>query len=158
MSSESQRESETAVVEDDTLPYLQIRRLMTRSYVFKKKSTSSTYLVQMKEVALALRIQEGDTEAKQELAEANLRLVVSIGETLCGTWNAILGFNSRRKYGLNESCEKFDPKKGFKFSTYATWWIRQANHPAIADQARTTAFQAEACTKTKVTQTLTRSR
>ena len=89
------------------------------------------------EVALALRIQEGDPEAKQELAEANLRLVVSIAKRYVGRGMQFLDLIQEGNMGLMKAVEKFDHEKGFKFSTYATWWIRQAITRAIADQART---------------------
>lgn len=89
------------------------------------------------EVNLALRIEEGDQEAKQRLAEANLRLVVSIAKRYVGRGMQFLDLIQEGNMGLMKAVEKFDYKKGFKFSTYATWWIRQAITRAIADQART---------------------
>lgn len=89
------------------------------------------------EVALALRIEEGDEEAKQRLAEANLRLVVSIAKRYVGRGMSFLDLIQEGNMGLMKAVEKFDYRKGFKFSTYATWWIRQAITRAIADQART---------------------
>ncbi|AQP52928.1 RNA polymerase sigma factor RpoD [Vagococcus penaei] len=89
------------------------------------------------EVTLALRIKEGDPEAKQELAEANLRLVVSIAKRYVGRGMQFLDLIQEGNMGLMKAVEKFDHEKGFKFSTYATWWIRQAITRAIADQART---------------------
>ena len=89
------------------------------------------------EVALALRIKEGDPEAKQELAEANLRLVVSIAKRYVGRGMQFLDLIQEGNMGLMKAVEKFDHEKGFKFSTYAKWWIRQAITRAIADQART---------------------
>ncbi|GEO65793.1 DNA-directed RNA polymerase, sigma subunit (sigma70 sigma32) [Levilactobacillus spicheri DSM 15429] len=89
------------------------------------------------EVALALRIEKGDEEAKQELAEANLRLVVSIAKRYVGRGMQFLDLIQEGNMGLMKAVEKFDYRKGFKFSTYATWWIRQAITRAIADQART---------------------
>ncbi|MGO3732922.1 MAG: RNA polymerase sigma factor RpoD [Vagococcus sp.] len=89
------------------------------------------------EVALALRIKEGDPDAKQELAEANLRLVVSIAKRYVGRGMQFLDLIQEGNMGLMKAVEKFDHEKGFKFSTYATWWIRQAITRAIADQART---------------------
>lgn len=86
---------------------------------------------------LAIRIQEGDAEAKQELAEANLRLVVSIAKRYVGRGMQFLDLIQEGNMGLMKAVEKFDHEKGFKFSTYATWWIRQAITRAIADQART---------------------
>lgn len=89
------------------------------------------------EVELALRIEKGDEEAKQELAEANLRLVVSIAKRYVGRGMQFLDLIQEGNMGLMKAVEKFDYRKGFKFSTYATWWIRQAITRAIADQART---------------------
>ncbi|MDS1029477.1 RNA polymerase sigma factor RpoD [Bacillota bacterium LX-D] len=89
------------------------------------------------EVELAKKMGEGDEEAKRRLAEANLRLVVSIAKRYVGRGMLFLDLIQEGNLGLIKAVEKFDYKKGFKFSTYATWWIRQAITRAIADQART---------------------
>ena len=89
------------------------------------------------EVDLAKRMSEGDEEAKKRLAEANLRLVVSIAKRYVGRGMLFLDLIQEGNLGLIKAVEKFDYRKGYKFSTYATWWIRQAITRAIADQART---------------------
>ena len=89
------------------------------------------------EIDLAMRMEEGDEEAKKRLAEANLRLVVSIAKRYVGRGMLFLDLIQEGNLGLIKAVEKFDYRKGYKFSTYATWWIRQAITRAIADQART---------------------
>ncbi|GGE28576.1 RNA polymerase sigma factor RpoD [Streptococcus himalayensis] len=94
-------------------------------------------LTNEEEQELALLVEKGDLEAKQRLAEANLRLVVSIAKRYVGRGMQFLDLIQEGNMGLMKAVDKFDYSKGFKFSTYATWWIRQAITRAIADQART---------------------
>ncbi|MCY0530742.1 sigma-70 family RNA polymerase sigma factor, partial [Klebsiella pneumoniae] len=94
-------------------------------------------LTNEEEQELALAVEAGDPEAKQRLAEANLRLVVSIAKRYVGRGMQFLDLIQEGNMGLMKAVDKFDYSKGFKFSTYATWWIRQAITRAIADQART---------------------
>ncbi|MBP5303352.1 MAG: RNA polymerase sigma factor RpoD [Clostridia bacterium] len=105
--------------------------------VYLKEIGRVPLLTSDEEVELAKRILEGDEKAKQRLSEANLRLVVSIAKRYVGRGMSFLDLIQEGNLGLIKAVEKFDYTKGFKFSTYATWWIRQAITRAIADQART---------------------
>ncbi|MDO5124230.1 MAG: RNA polymerase sigma factor RpoD [Eubacteriales bacterium] len=105
--------------------------------VYLKEIGRVPLLTSEEEIDLAIRIKEGDVAAKQRLSEANLRLVVSIAKRYLGRGMQFLDLIQEGNLGLIKAVEKFDYTKGFKFSTYATWWIRQAITRAIADQART---------------------
>ena len=105
--------------------------------VYLKEIGRVPLLTSDEEVELAQRMAEGDAYAKQRLSEANLRLVVSIAKRYVGRGMQFLDLIQEGNLGLIKAVEKFDHTKGFKFSTYATWWIRQAITRAIADQART---------------------
>ena len=105
--------------------------------MYLKEIGRVSLLTANEEKEIAIRIQAGEMEAKQELAEANLRLVVSIAKRYVGRGMQFLDLIQEGNMGLMKAVEKFDHEKGFKFSTYATWWIRQAITRAIADQART---------------------
>ena len=105
--------------------------------VYLKEIGRVPLLTSEEEIELAIRIQNGDIAAKQRLSEANLRLVVSIAKRYLGRGMQFLDLIQEGNLGLIKAVEKFDYTKGFKFSTYATWWIRQAITRAIADQART---------------------
>lgn len=105
--------------------------------VYLKEIGRVALLTTEEEQVLAMRIADDDPEAKKRLAEANLRLVVSIAKRYVGRGMAFLDLIQEGNLGLIKAVDKFDYTKGFKFSTYATWWIRQAITRAIADQART---------------------
>ena len=105
--------------------------------VYLKEIGRVPLLSSEEEIDLAIRISNGDVAAKQRLSEANLRLVVSIAKRYLGRGMQFLDLIQEGNLGLIKAVEKFDYTKGFKFSTYATWWIRQAITRAIADQART---------------------
>lgn len=105
--------------------------------IYLKEIGRVPLLTSEEEIELAKKIQQGDKEAKKRLAEANLRLVVSIAKRYGGRGMSFLDLIQEGNLGLIKAVEKFDYTKGFKFSTYATWWIRQSITRAIADQART---------------------
>ena len=126
----SQEELDTALVIDDIT-------LNDPVKLYLKEIGRVPLLSGEEEVELAQKILEGDQKAKQRLTEANLRLVVSIAKRYVGRGMHFLDLIQEGNVGLIKAVEKFDHTKGFKFSTYATWWIRQAITRAIADQART---------------------
>ena len=105
--------------------------------MYLKEIGKGPLLTAEEEIELAKRMEAGDEKAKQKLAEANLRLVVSIAKRYVGRGMLFLDLIQEGNLGLIKAVEKFDYEKGYKFSTYATWWIRQAITRAIADQART---------------------
>lgn len=105
--------------------------------MYLKEIGTVSLLSAEEEYALAIRKQQGDEAAKQRLIEANLRLVVSIAKRYTGRGMSFLDLVQEGNLGLIKGVEKFDPEKGFKLSTYATWWIRQSVTRALADQART---------------------
>ena len=136
LSSESSKEAEVEITEDETAISSNVK-INDSVRMYLKEIGRVPLLSADEEVNLALRIQQGDQEAKQDLAEANLRLVVSIAKRYVGRGMQFLDLIQEGNMGLMKAVEKFDHTKGFKFSTYATWWIRQAITRAIADQART---------------------
>ena len=105
--------------------------------MYLKEIGKVSLLTADEEIELAKRMEQGDEEAKKRLAEANLRLVVSIAKRYVGRGMLFLDLIQEGNLGLIKAVEKFDYRKGYKFSTYATWWLRQAITRAIADQART---------------------
>lgn len=140
-----------AILEEDTLPELNedgIHRLERELYaegvslddpvkLYLKEIGRVPLLSMEEEARLARRAQVGDGAAKQQLIEANLRLVVSIAKRYAGRGLQFLDLIQEGNLGLIRAVEKFEPERGFKFSTYATWWVRQAITRAIADQGRT---------------------
>jgi RNA polymerase primary sigma factor len=127
--------SDTAAEEDLSVPEGVAMDDPVRLYL--KEIGRVPLLTPEQEVALAKRVEAGEEEAKARLAEANLRLVVSIAKRYVGRGMLFLDLIQEGNLGLIKAVEKFDYRKGYKFSTYATWWIRQAITRAIADQART---------------------
>lgn len=122
---------------------LELEKLMNQASVndpvkmYLKDIGKVALLTADEEMELAKRMAEGDEEAKRRLSEANLRLVVSIAKRYVGRGLLFLDLIQEGNFGLMKAVEKFDYKKGFKFSTYSTWWIKQSITRAIADQART---------------------
>src|SRR5574344_1110140 len=132
---ESGGETEKILLDDNTLTKDLTINDPVRMYL--KEIGQIKLLTMDEELELADRIISGDAEAKSILAEANLRLVVSIAKRYIGRGKLFLELIPEGNIGLMKAVEKFDVSKGYKFSTYATWWIRQAITRAIADQART---------------------
>ena len=130
-------EDEEEEVEEDLEISVEGIGLEDHVRMYLKEIGKVPLLTAEEEVELALRIEQGDEEAKRRLNEANLRLVVSIAKRYVGRGMQFLDLIQEGNLGLLKAVEKFDYRKGFKFSTYATWWIRQAITRAIADQART---------------------
>ena len=127
-----------AVEEKEEAPVAEAREVSTDSLqLFLKDIGKVDLLTAAQEVELAKRIERGDHRAKQEMVEANLRLVVSIAKRYRNQGLPFLDLIQEGTIGLVRAAEKFDYRKGFKFSTYATWWIRQAVARALADKART---------------------
>jgi len=130
---------DVVVVGDDE----EMEKLMSQVYVddpvkmYLKDIGKVPLLTQEQEIELAKRMSEGDEDAKKQLSESNLRLVVSIAKRYVGRGMLFLDLIQEGNFGLMKAVEKFDYTKGFKFSTYSTWWIRQSITRAIADQART---------------------
>ena len=124
--------------EDDVAEAVEAREVSTDALqLFLKDIGKVDLLTAAQEVELAKRIERGDHRAKQEMVEANLRLVVSIAKRYRNQGLPFLDLIQEGTIGLVRAAEKFDYRKGFKFSTYATWWIRQAVARALADKART---------------------
>lgn len=130
---------ETTLMENDE----ELEKLINQSNIedpvkmYLKDIGKVPLLTQEEELELGRRVTEGDQEAKDKLCESNLRLVVAIAKKYCGRGMMFLDLIQEGNFGLVKAVEKYDYSKGFRFSTYATWWIRQAITRAIADQART---------------------
>jgi RNA polymerase primary sigma factor len=126
------------VVEEQEVAQVEVREISTDSLqLFLKDIGKVELLTAAQEVEIAKRIERGDHGAKQEMVEANLRLVVSIAKRYRNQGLPFLDLIQEGTIGLVRAAEKFDWRKGYKFSTYATWWIRQAVARALADKART---------------------
>ena len=150
---EAERNVEEGIVDDTMLPAEESKEITQEEQLdlsvpegiaiddpvrmYLKEIGKVPLLTAEQEIELAKRLEQGDESAKQQLAEANLRLVVSIAKRYVGRGMLFLDLIQEGNLGLIKAVEKFDYRKGFKFSTYATWWIRQAITRAIADQART---------------------
>ena len=134
---EAEETEEEAVVATNTPVYLDDDVADDSVRLYLREIGKIPLLNAEQELALAQRVVSGEKEAKDQMAEANMRLVVSIAKRYVGRGLDLLDLIQEGNTGLLRAVEKFDPDKGFKFSTYATWWIRQAITRAIADQART---------------------
>jgi RNA polymerase primary sigma factor len=135
---EEKAKSAKAIAEKDLLRYLDLSDISADSIqMYLREIGRVSLLKSEEEVALAKRKEKGDLEAKKKLIEANLRLVVSIAKKFTGRSLSLLDLIQEGNIGLFRAVEKFDYRKGYKFSTYATWWIRQAITRALADQSRT---------------------
>ncbi len=132
---EGEDDGEALILEDVALPKNASINDPVRMYL--KEIGKISLLSLDEELALSKRVEEGDEEAKRILAESNLRLVVSIAKRYVGRNLSFLDLIQEGNIGLMKAVDKFDASKGYKFSTYATWWIRQAITRAIADQAKT---------------------
>jgi len=130
-----EQESRSIVNLDDSMP--DVIGLSDSVRMYLKEMGKYPLMTAEQEVECAKRIEQGDASAKEELAEANLRLVVSIAKKYLGRGMSFLDLIQEGNIGLMKAVERFDYRKGYKFSTYATWWIKQAITRAIADQART---------------------
>ena len=128
---------EIAPIELDDISFLEGIEINDHVRLYLKEIGNVDLLSNVDEMELAKKAQEGDAFAISRLAESNLRLVVSIAKRHVGRGMLFLDLIQEGNLGLIKAVEKFDPSKGYKFSTYATWWIRQAITRAIADQART---------------------
>src|SRR3989344_3580598 len=128
-------ESEEEILKTDTSYLEDISDDSVRLYL--REIGKIPLLTPEEELALARKVKSGSKKAKDQMAEANMRLVVSIAKRYVGRGLDLLDLIQEGNTGLLRAVEKFDPDRGFKFSTYATWWIRQAITRAIADQART---------------------
>ncbi len=132
---EAGEEGEALVIDEVTLPKNASINDPVRMYL--KEIGKISLLSLEEELELSKRVEQGDEEAKRTLAESNLRLVVSIAKRYVGRNLSFLDLIQEGNIGLMKAVDKFDASKGYKFSTYATWWIRQAITRAIADQAKT---------------------
>lgn len=134
---ELEEDPEEAQAEVETLAHTSYAMSDDPVHLYLKEIGNYPLLTMAEEVSLAKRIEDGDDIAKQLLAESNLRLVVSIAKRYVGRGLSFLDLIQEGNLGLIKAVEKFDYTKGYKFSTYATWWIRQAITRSIADQSRT---------------------